>query len=154
VESKLAGASLSTCVLVQHEGDEMPRVVHFEIHASDPQRAITFYEKLFGWAFQKWEGPMDYWLITTGPESAPGINGGLVRRQGEIDGQAVIAYVCTIDVANLDESIAAAEANGGKQAIPKWQIPGVGWLAYYKDTEGNIFGMLQPEVRQGKTGGD
>lgn len=123
----------------------MPRVIHFEIHAGDPQRAITFYEKLFGWTFQKWEGPMDYWLITTGPEGTPGINGGLMRRQGEIDGQAVIAYVCTIDVADLDASIAAAEANGGKQALPKMQIPGVGWLAYYKDTEGNIFGMLQPQ---------
>jgi predicted enzyme related to lactoylglutathione lyase len=22
-------------------------------------------------------------------------------------------------------------------------IPGVGWLCYFKDTEGNIFGMMQ-----------
>ena len=123
----------------------MPRVVHFEIHAGDPQRAITFYEKLFGWNFQKWDGPMDYWIIVTGPDNTPGINGGLVRRQGQIDGQSVIAYVCTVDVANLDASIATAEANGGTQALPKMQIPGVGWLAYYKDTEGNIFGMLQPD---------
>lgn len=121
----------------------MPRVVHFEIHAGDPERAITFYQKLFGWTFQKWDGPMEYWMVVTGEESSPGINGGLVRRQGEIDGQAVIAYVCTVDVADIDASIAAAEANGGKLALPKMEIPGVGWLAYYKDTEGNIFGMMQ-----------
>ena len=123
----------------------MPRVLHFEIHASDPERGIKFYEKVFGWTFQKWEGPMEYWLITTGPDSEPGINGGLMRRQGEIDGQAVIAYVCTIGVADLDATMATVEANGGKVALPKMPIPGMGWLAYYKDTEGNIFGMMQPD---------
>jgi predicted enzyme related to lactoylglutathione lyase len=121
----------------------MPRVVHFEIHAADPDRAANFYKTLFGWDFQKWEGPMDYWLITTGPNDQPGINGGLVRRQGEIDGQAVIAYVCTVDVENLDASVQTAVDNGGQIALPKMPIPGMGWLAYCKDTEGNIFGMMQ-----------
>jgi len=121
----------------------MPRVVHFEIHAADPDRAVNFYKTLFGWEFQKWEGPMEYWLITTGPNEQPGINGGLVRRQGEIDGQAVIAYVCTVDVENLDASVEKAVNNGGQIALPKMPIPGMGWLAYCKDTEGNIFGMMQ-----------
>jgi len=121
----------------------MPRVVHFEIHAADPDRAVNFYQTLFGWTFQKWEGPMDYWLVTTGPNDQPGINGGLVRRQGEIDGQAVIAYVCTVDVENLDASVQTAVDNGGQIALPKMPIPGMGWLAYCKDTEGNIFGMMQ-----------
>jgi len=121
----------------------MPRVVHFEIHAADPDRAVNFYTTLFGWSFQKWEGPMDYWLVTTGPNEQPGINGGLVRRQGEIDGQAVIAYVCTVDVEDLDASVQTALDNGGQIALPKMPIPGMGWLAYCKDTEGNIFGMMQ-----------
>ena len=121
----------------------MPRVVHFEIHAADHERGVKFYERVFGWTFQKWEGPMEYWLITTGPDSEPGINGGLLRRQGEIDGQAVIAYVCTIGVDDLDATMASVEANGGTVAVPKMPIPGMGWLAYYKDTEGNIFGIMQ-----------
>ena len=121
----------------------MPRVVHFEIHAGDPERAINFYQTLFAWNFQKWEGPMPYWLITTGPDDQRGINGGLVQRQGEIDGQAVIAYVCTVDVADVDASTQTALANGAQIAVPKMPIPGVGWLVYCKDTEGNIFGMLQ-----------
>jgi len=121
----------------------MPRVVHFEIHAADPNRAVNFYKNLFGWTFQKWEGPMEYWLVTTGPNDQPGINGGLVQRQGEIDGQAVIAYVCTVDVENLDASVQTAVDNGGQIALPKMPIPGMGWLAYCKDTEGNIFGMMQ-----------
>ena len=121
----------------------MPRVIHFEIHAADPERAVNFYQTLFGWTFQKWEGPMDYWLIITGPDDQPGINGGLVRRQGEIDGQAVIAYVCTVDVEDVDASVQTAIDNGGQVALPKMPIPSVGWLAYCKDTEGNIFGVMQ-----------
>ena len=125
----------------------MPRVIHFEIHAGEPERAINFYQKLFNWTFQKWEGPMPYWLVITGPDGQPGINGGLVLRRGEIDGQAVIAYVCTVDVVSLDESVETATANGGSMALPKMAVPGVGWLAYCKDTEGNIFGMMQADEK-------
>src|SRR5262245_37659764 len=60
----------------------MPRVVHFEIHAAEPERAIRFYHELFGWQFNKWAGPEDYWLVVTGPKEEPGIDGGMVRRRG------------------------------------------------------------------------
>ena len=123
----------------------MPRVVHFEIHADDPARAVKFYETLLGWSFQKWDGPMEYWMVITGPDSEPGINGGLLKRQGTIDGQAVIAYVCTVYVPNVDSSVSTALKNGGTLAVPKMAVPGVGWLAYCKDTEGNIFGMMQAD---------
>jgi predicted enzyme related to lactoylglutathione lyase len=82
-------------------------------------------------------------LVITGPDDERGINGGLMLRQGEVDGQAVIAYVCTIDVESIDSSIATVEANSGTVVVPKMPVPGVGWLVYCKDTEGNIFGMLQ-----------
>jgi len=88
-------------------------------------------------------------MVITGPDDQPGINGGLLRRQGEIDGQAVIAYVCTVDVADVDASLQTALANDAQIALPKMPIPGVGWLVYCKDTEGNIFGMMQndPEAK-------
>jgi len=121
----------------------MPRVIHFEIHAENPERAVQFYTKLFQWQFAKWDGPMEYWMIKTGDESSPGINGGLLKRHGTIDGQAVIAYVCTIDVDNVDRYVQNITANGGTIALPKMPVPGVGWLAYGKDTEGNIFGIMQ-----------
>src|SRR5690349_2729355 len=120
----------------------MPRVIHFEIHAGEPERAIGFYRELLGWEFNKW-GEEAYWLIKTGEEGTPGINGGLLPRRGEIDGQAVIAYVCTVDVASVDDTLQKAVALGGQVALPKMPIPGMGWLAYAKDTEGNIFGMMQ-----------
>jgi len=64
----------------------MPRVIHFEIHAGNPERAIKFYGEVLGWQFNKWDGPMPYWLVTTGPGGLPGINGGLIQRRGEVDG--------------------------------------------------------------------
>ena len=60
----------------------MPRPVHFEIQAADPKRAIAFYTALFGWTFNKWEGPQDYWLIKTGEKGTMGIDGGLLPRRG------------------------------------------------------------------------
>jgi predicted enzyme related to lactoylglutathione lyase len=124
----------------------MPRVIHFEIHAGDPDRAIRFYQAVFGWSFQRWD-PVEYWLITTGPDTEPGINGGLTRRKGAIDGQCVIAYVCTVDVASLEETIQKVEANAGTVVVPKMAIPGIGWLVYCKDPEGNIFGAMQSDPK-------
>ena len=121
----------------------MPRVVHFEIHADNPQRAVKFYQAVLGWQFQKWDGPMDYWMVRTGPKEQPGIDGGLLQRQPGQSGNAVIAYVCTVDVPSVDEYVNKATTAGGTVALPKMPIPGVGWLAYCKDTEGNIFGMMQ-----------
>jgi len=123
----------------------MNRVTHFEIHVDDFQRAIHFYKTVVGWECTQWEGTQPYWLITTGKEE-PGINGGMVKRMGPINasgGDSVIAYVCTVDVENLDASLEKAQANGGTVALPKMEVPQVGWLAYCKDTEGNIFGMMQ-----------
>lgn len=121
----------------------MPRVVHFEIHASEPARAADFYTKVFDWTITKWGGPVDYWLVDTGGNDQPGINGGIVKRMGEIDGQAVIAYVCTVDVDSLDKYSERVLNFGGQNVVPKMPVPGIGWLAYFKDTEGNIFGIMQ-----------
>ena len=124
----------------------MGRVVHFEIYAENPERAIDFYSKIFDWKFNKWEGPMDYWLIETGGSDKPGINGGMMRREGKIDGNSIIAYVCTIDVTNLDKTVEQVKTSGGTVHMPKSAIPGMGWYAYLKDTEGNVFGVMQDDT--------
>ena len=82
----------------------MSRIVHFEIHASDPERAIDFYTSVFGWNFHQWEGgDADYWLIMTGPDEEPGINGGLSRRRGDPpeDFAAINSYTCVVQVRTL-----------------------------------------------------
>lgn len=124
----------------------MYRVVHFEIHAENPERAIKFYGECFGWKFRKFDGPIEYWTISTGDPTKPGIDGGLTRRRGVIDGQAVIAYPCVIAVDDIDKIMEKVSTSGGIIVVPKSHIPGVGWLFYSKDTEGNIFGVIQPEM--------
>jgi predicted enzyme related to lactoylglutathione lyase len=119
----------------------MSRVVHFEFPADNPDRAADFYGKVFGWSFTKWSGPMEYWLITTGPDATPGINGGMMRRSPETTGT-----VNTVSIADIDASLASVEKNGGKQVAPKMHIPGVGWVAYCIDTEGNQFGLIQMDT--------
>jgi predicted enzyme related to lactoylglutathione lyase len=121
------------------------RVIHFEIHAEDPQRAISFYSGLFGWKFTRWSDQVEYWAVETGPKTEPGIDGGLLPRKGSIDGQAVIAYICTIGVRDLDQIVKTAQAAGGTVSAPRMAIPGIGWLAYLKDTEGNSLGVMQSD---------
>lgn len=129
----------------------MGRVVHFEIHAGDPERAARFYRELFGWEITRWEGPMEYWVVRTGGATEPGIDGGLLRRRGEppTPGQAVNAYVCTVGVDDLDDALARGSRLGGSLAVPKMPVPGIGWLAYLTDPEGNILGMLQSDPTAG-----
>ena len=121
----------------------MPRPIHFEIHAENPQRAIAFYTALFGWTFTQW-GDQPYWLAATGDKSTPGIDGGLLPRQGAAPANmaAINAFVCTVDVADVDAYSKRVVELGGSIALPKMPIPTVGWLAYGKDTEGNLFGMM------------
>ncbi len=123
----------------------MPRVIHFEIHVDNPERAIAFYRAVLGWEFTKWEGPVEYWLITTGSQEQPGINGGLMRRPAPNTGAAIMAYICTVDVPSVDDYIHRAVEAGGQVCKEKMAVPGVGWLAYCKDTEGNVFGMMQAD---------
>ena len=120
------------------------RVVHFEIHAADPDRAERFYNRVFDWEIRRWEGaPVDYRLITTGTDDQPGINGAIVERRGRLDGKAVTAFVCTVDVEDLAAVEEAVPAAGGEQVVDRQELENVGSFAYFKDTEGNIFGAMQ-----------
>lgn len=123
----------------------MSRVVHFEIHAAEPEALVDFYAYVFGWTFTPWEGPWPYWLIETG-EAPPGINGGLIQRRGEAptDGQPVNAFVCTVGVDDLEATVARALERGGALAVAAADVPGIGVLAYLRDPDGNIVGVLQP----------
>jgi uncharacterized protein len=127
------------------------RPVHFEIHASEPEKSIAFYRELFGWTFQKYPIPGDYWGIVTGDEKTPGINGGLVPRRGPppVDGAPVNSWTLTVDVADIDAAFAKALKLGGREALPKMTIPHVGYVAYIKDIDGNIFGLHQNDPKAG-----
>lgn len=120
----------------------MIRVYHFDIQADDPERAVKFYSDVFGWKIEKWEGPTDYWLVTTGPEDQYGINGGIARRQDPAD-----HTINTIVVPSLDDFVAKVTAFGGEVIAPKMAIPGVGWFALCKDSEDNKFGLMEDDPK-------
>jgi hypothetical protein len=117
----------------------MPRVVHFEFAADNPERAAKFYRELFGWDSTQWGGPMDYWLVKTGTDS-PGIDGGILRYQENMP-----RTINTIGVDSIDAYLEKATRHGGKVTKPKFAIPSVGYQAYCLDTEGNVFGIFQED---------
>src|SRR5260370_42533970 len=117
----------------------MSRVIHCETPAAARECASKFYLKVFGWKFDKWAGPMEYWMVTTGTDGTPGINGGLIRNTN------VKTTTNTVGVESVDTAIKAATGAGGKLVMPKTPIPGVGYFAYCEDTEGNLFGVMQAD---------
>jgi predicted enzyme related to lactoylglutathione lyase len=128
----------------------MPRPVHFEIHASDPEALAGFYRPVFDWEVKTWEGPIEYWLCTTGPDGEMGINGAITKREGPDPGQdasiPVNGCVNTIGVSDIDAVTEKAQEYGAVIAMPKAAVPGVGWLTYLKDPAGNLVGVLQPDM--------
>ena len=118
----------------------MSRVIWFEIPADDPGRAAKFYEDVFGWKIEKWEGPFDYWLVTTGESDEPGIDGAIMPKDmGEMVRD-------TIGVESYDEFAKKIEMEGGKMLTEKMTIPGMGVMGSFKDTEGNIFAIMEPKM--------
>lgn len=114
------------------------RVVHFEIPANQPEALTKFYGHLFGWKFQRADIPgPEYWLCDTGSD-APGINGGIMKRQDPR--QPWLNYV---DVASVDATLAEATKLGAQIALPKTAVPGVGAFAAIIDPEGNICGLWE-----------
>jgi len=122
----------------------MNRFVHFELATNDLEKTAAFYQDVFGWQIQKWEGPVTYWLVTTGEEGTPGINGGLMQSDGLFSGT-----INTIDVDDIDAAVEKVKAHGGEIILEKDVIPGVGYQAYFKDSCGIIVGVHQADPKAG-----
>jgi uncharacterized protein len=118
----------------------MPRPVHFDLTVDNPERAMKFYSDIFGWKFEKWNGPMEYWMAITGDQKEPGINGGLSKRS-----ESGMPNMNTIGVSSVDEFSKMVVEKGGKVLMPKSPIPGIGWFATCRDTEGNSFGIMEED---------
>lgn len=136
-------------------------VVHFEIHASEPDRLIEFYSGLFGWRFLQF-GDVPYWTIDTGEgaignvEGRPGsgINGGLTQRQGPAPepGAAVNGANIVVGIeGDVDALMGTAVELGGSEAQPAEDMPGVGRVGYLRDPDGNVFGLISPVMSDGST---
>lgn len=118
----------------------MARVMWFEVPADDPTRAAKFYNDAFGWNTEQWPGGEEYWVLKTEKGAEAGIDGGIFRRGN------MKLVTNTIGVASVDDAVAKVIAAGGTIVQPKFSVAGMGYLAYFLDTEGNIFGLLQPDM--------
>lgn len=120
------------------------RVVHFEIPFDDGDRAREFYAKAFGWNITH-VPDMDYTLVSTGPTSQeqgptePGYIGGGMLQRSELTQGPVI----TVDVDDIDATLAKVEQLGGKVVRPKAEVGQMGFSAYFNDPEGNLTGLWQ-----------
>ena len=120
------------------------RIVHFEIEAADRERAKNFYAQAFGWQMQQMGEEMgNYVVVITGdPKQPGGINGGIFASPGAT--KELNAYSCVVGVDNIDEAMAKVTSAGGQVLGDKMDIPTVGTFVRCKDTEANIFSILQP----------
>ncbi len=117
----------------------MPRIVHFELPADDPNRATEFYHEVFGWKIDSWGGPVDYRLVTTGPDDEYGINGAIAPRSEMVAGGTII----TVEIPSIETFIQKIIDAGGKVIQPRQAIPGIGYHAYCQDPEGTAFGIME-----------
>ena len=123
----------------------MNRFTHFELAAKDLEKTAEFYRDIFGWGFEKWSGPVEYWMVTTGDRNTPGINGGLMQTGGDFTGT-----INTIEVDDIDGVLARVLAHGGSVAMEKEPIPGVGYQAYFRDVSGIMVGLHQADDSAGQ----
>ena len=124
-------------------------VIHFEIHAADVPRAVAFYQAVFGWQVEDWGdyAGMPYFGVITKAEGEPGIDGAIMQRQGDnpAAGAAVAGAVLTMGTDDFDATAARIAEAGGTVALPKTALVGMAWQGYFLDTEGNVFGVHQPD---------
>ena len=116
----------------------MPRISYLDFSAEDPERAVNFYSKIFGWQINKWDGPMEFWEIKTGEPNELGIDGGLSKR--DRIGRWTTPF---INVSSVEQYIAKIEAGGGRIIQPKAAIPGIGYTMLFKDTESNTIVLFE-----------
>ncbi len=121
----------------------MPKIVHFELPFDDADRANKFYGDVFGWKSSNWDGPEEYYLQDTGGNDEPyGIGGALIARGSAVNAGGTLVV---IGVDDLDAYVAKVSAAGCEIVTPRTAVPGVGWFANFRDTEGNVVGMFMDD---------
>lgn len=121
----------------------MNNPMYFEIQADEPSELVKFYEAVFGWRGTLDENiPIEYWRIET-----DGIGGAILKRPAPVTSMGTNAYVISIEVENFDKTAEKIYAHGGKEALPKFAVPGKCWQGYFIDTAGNTFGIFEVDEK-------
>lgn len=122
----------------------MNSIAYFEIQASEPAKLVMFYQTVFGWKFTKQESmPIEYYQIET-----DGIRGGLLKRPCQTPPMeyGTNAFTCSVEVDDFDATAKIIMDNGGREAMPKFAVPGKCWQGYFIDTDNNVFGLFQVDA--------
>jgi predicted enzyme related to lactoylglutathione lyase len=115
-------------------------VVHFEISVPNPEQAVGFYSRVFGWSIQKLPDPVRYWQIRTcEAPSEQGIPGGIVQSKTGLPRVSV-----TVQVESLERACARVMSNGGSVITEQQIVPGFGVHVLCKDPQGNFFALIEP----------
>ena len=122
----------------------MGRVIHFELPVDDGDRARAFYSDVFGWDISSY-GVFPYWPATTGPQDEPGIDGALMGAESMAPMGPKSTHII-IQVDDLDATVETILERGGSLAQERMTVPGVGYVAYVIDTEGNRIGILEEDT--------
>jgi uncharacterized protein len=123
-------------------------IVHFEIPADDLDRVTKFYSEVFGWEISRMPGPFEYYGVRTtatdesGMPKGPGVNGGICKKMNP--GHSPTNY---IGVEDIDAHTAKLVEAGGEICVPKHPVPGHGWFVQFKDPEGNVLALWQPDPK-------
>jgi predicted enzyme related to lactoylglutathione lyase len=121
----------------------MSQVAHFAINANEVDRALRFYEKVFGWKFQAYGPPGFFMVDEQSAKAVVPLRGSLQKRREIVAGVPMRGFECTISVDDINAAAAAVEKNGGKIVMPICTLAGIGHLLFFEDTEGNIAGAMQ-----------
>lgn len=121
----------------------MSQVAHYAINADDVDRALRFYQKVFGWKFQAYGPPGFYMVDEESAKTAVPLRGSLQKRREILPGVGIRGFECTISVENIEAAADRIEKNGGKIVMPVCTLAGVGRLLFFQDPEGNIAGAMQ-----------
>lgn len=125
----------------------MNSIGYFEIQASNVEKAVAFYKRIFDWKFTKVEGlPIEYYSIETN-----GMNGGLLKRPVKTPPleYGTNAFTCSIQVTSFDATAKLIMDNGGQVAMAKFAIPGKCWQGYFIDIDNNVFGLFEVDENAG-----
>lgn len=115
----------------------MYRITQFEIPITTPIRSMTFYNRVFGWTFQpsstqsKWTAKIE--------STDRQVYGNPFRKKTNTTQSLTNA----VEVKNIDTTLKHIQKEGGQVIVSKFTIPGIGWMAYFKDLEQNVFGIMQ-----------
>lgn len=111
----------------------------FEIPVTDLDRATTFYEQLFSTQLRRGEmGPFQ--LAVFPYENGKETGGSLIKGEGfqpSLTGS--IVYLNAGE--SFDEIFGRVGPAGGKVLLPRVDLPNIGPIAHFADSEGNRIGM-------------